>query len=212
VTSPPAQSPLEQLLAERGELQTQLDQRCVRLVKALREKCPAAVPPPRPKPGAITDPVEVSNGDFEPLLRAALADGDGPFLLVEGDSELIVDPARTRVLTGEGLILVALGVACDQTGPAEITVPFGVGSQQADAGMIVTTEHAPRGPEVIVTRWGEALIALAWEGLMSVLSGLTRHAGPDLDVAPLIPAAVTATKGAVTVVPQARHDADRHKR
>jgi hypothetical protein len=60
-----------------------------------------------------------------------------------------------------------------------------------------------------VGRWGEALIAVAWEALMSVLAGLTRHAGTDLDVAPLIPTGVTATKGSIAVLPQARHEADR---
>jgi hypothetical protein len=75
--------------------------------------------------------------------------------------------------------------------------------------MIATTEHRPRGPEIVVARWGEALIALAWQAWMSVLAGLTRHAGTDLDVAPLIPTGVTATSGSIAVLPQARHEADR---
>lgn len=205
---------LERLLAERGELATALDARCARLLKQLRDQCPGAIAPRDLDPGATADPVVVRGDDLDRLLRAALAsdDGDddaGPFLLADGESALLVDPARSRVLTADGLVLVVLGVDCDQTGPVEVTVPFAVGGEQRDAGMIATTEARPRGPAVLAERWGEALIALAWEALVSVFAGLTRHAGTDLDVAPLIPGAMQAAKGSITVVPQARHPADR---
>jgi hypothetical protein len=212
VPSPLVRPQLERLLAERRDLNTALDEKCAQLLKQLRERCPDAVPPHSLKPGTLADPGVVKNDELDDLLRAALAGDaarDEPVLLVDGDSELIVDPAHSRVLTADGLILVVLGVDCDQTGPTEVTIPFGVGTEEANAGMIATTEQRPRGPEIVVGRWGEALIALAWEALISVLAGLTRHAGTDLDVAPLIPTGVTAAKGSIAVLPQARHEADR---
>lgn len=204
-------SRLERLLAQRTALRTPLDERCARLLKQLREQCPGAVPPPPPKPGGLSEPIVVGATDLDRLLRAALSaeDADGVVLLTDGDSELLVDPARSRALIGEGVILVALGVECDQTGAAEVTVPFAVGSAQATAGMIMATERVPRGPAIVTGRWGEALVAMAWEALVGVTAGLSRHVGGDLDAAPLIPGALAAAPGSITVVPQARHRADR---
>ena len=212
MTSPSVHRRLERLLAERAVLETPLDDRCADLIKRLREQCPQVIPPPRPKPGDLSDPIVVDTKDLERLIQSALytEDADREFvLLTDGESELVVDPSRTRTLTGEGVILVVLGVECDQTGPAEATVTFAAGTENATAGMILATEQAPRGPEVICARWGAALVALAWEALLSVTAGLTRLLGTDLDGVPLIPGALLATRNGITVVPQARHEADR---
>jgi hypothetical protein len=203
---------LEQLLAERTALGSTLDDRCAKLLAQLRKQCPGAVPPPAPEPGGVSEPVAVKSKDLDRLLRAALSPetaGEEVVLLTDGDSELLVDPARSQALVDEGLVLVVLGVDCDQTGPAEVVVPFAVGSEGATAGMIMTTERVPRGPVVVTGRWGEALVAMAWEALVAVAAGLSRHVGADLDAAPLIPGALVATSGSITVVTQARHRADR---
>jgi hypothetical protein len=124
---------LDRLLAERAALGTTLDDRCAKLLRRLREQCPQAVPPPKPEPGGLSDPVVVETRDLERLVRTALhaeAD-DGLVLLVDGESELLVDPSRTRVLTGEGVVLVVLGVECDQTGAVEVTIPFAAGTEDA---------------------------------------------------------------------------------
>jgi hypothetical protein len=203
---------LERLLAERAPLETQLDDRCAALLERLREQCPQAVPPPKPKPGGLSDPVVVATKDLEGLVQTALHSGtgdEGLVLLTDGESELLVDPARTRVLTGDGVVLVVLGVECDQTGAVEVTVPFAAGTEDATAGMILATEQAPRGHPAVTGRWGQALVAMAWEALLSVAAGLTRHAGTDLDAVPLIPGALLAAKDGITLLPQARHDTDR---
>jgi hypothetical protein len=203
---------LERLLAERTAVGTKLDDRCARLLAQFRKQCPGAVPPPAPEPGGVSEPVSVKAEDLDRLLRAALSPEDADeevVLLTDGDSELLLNPARSRALIGESMVLVVLGVECDQTGPAEVVVPFAVGSEGATAGMIMATEHVPRGPAVVTGRWGEALVAMAWEALVAVTAGLSRHAGTDLDAAPLIPGALLAVKGAITVVPQARHQTDR---
>jgi hypothetical protein len=210
--TPFVRRPLERLLAERAVVGSTLDARCAELLRRLREQCPGAVPPPPPKPGGLADPVAVGTDDLERLVRAALSTADaddGVILLADGESELIVDPARTRTLTAEGVVLVVLGVECDQTGPVEVTVPFAAGTENATTGMVLATEQVPRGPEILIRRWGPALVALAWEALLSVTAGLTRHAGTDLDTAPLIPGALLATRSGITVVPQARHETDR---
>ena len=211
MTSASSRTRLERLLADRAALRTDLDDRCAALLAQLRKRCPGAVPPPAPEPGGVSEPVAVDAKDVGRLLQAALAagDGDGVVLLAEGDSELLVDPGRSRVRVGEGMVLVVLAVECDQTGPAEVTVPFAVGSDGATAGMVMATEQVPRGPAIVTGRWGEALVAMAWEALVAVMAGLSRHAGTDLDAAPLIPGALVAATGSITVVPQARHETDR---
>jgi hypothetical protein len=203
---------LERLLAERTALGTKLDDRCAKLLAQFRKQCPGAVPPPAPEPGGVSEPVAVKAKDLDRLLRAALSPEDADeevVLLTDGDSQLLVDPARSRALIGEGMVLVVLGVDCDQTGPAEVVVPFAVGSEGATAGMIMATEQVPRGPAEVTGRWGEALVAVAWEALVGVTAGVSRHVGTDLDAAPLIPGALVATSGSITVVTQARHRADR---
>jgi hypothetical protein len=202
---------LERLLAERAALGTPLDDHCAQLLERLRKECPEAVPPPKPKPGGLSDPVMVTTEQFQRLVRSALQaeDREGPVLLIDGESELLVDPARTRVLTGEGVLLVVLHVECDQTGAVEVTVPFAAGTEDATAGMILVAEQAPRGHPAVTGRWGQALVAMAWEALLSVAAGLTRHAGTDLDAAPLIPGGLLAAKDGITVLPQARHETDR---
>jgi hypothetical protein len=203
---------LERLLSERAPLGTGLDEQCAALLAQLRERCPQAVPPPTPKPGELSDPVVVGITELQGLVQAALGGGtgdEGLVLLSDGDSELLVDPGRTRVLTADGVVLVVLGVECDQTGRVEVTVPFATGSEAATAGMVMATEQVPRGDPAVTARWAEALVAMAWEALLSVTAGLTRHAGTDLDAAPLLPGALLAGKDGVTVLPQARHEHDR---
>jgi hypothetical protein len=209
-----ANSRLEQLLTERAALKTPLDKRCAELLERLRKLCPDVLPPPTPKPGGLSDPIVIETGDLEPLIQTALQTtaADEVLLLTDAESELLVDPARTRVLTTEGLVLVVLAVECDQTGPAEVTVPFATGTESRTTGMILATEQTPRGPELLTGRWGPALTALAWEALLSVTAGLTRHAGTDLDTAPLIPGALLATRNGITVLPQARHETERRRR
>jgi hypothetical protein len=212
MTSASTRTRLGRLLAERTALRTGLDDRCAALLAQLRKRCPGAVPPPPAEPGGVSEAVAVDAKEFDRLLQAALAEADGDdgvVLLVDGESELLVDPARSRARIGDGLILVVLGVECDQTGPVEVTVPFAVGSDAATAGMVMATEQVPRGPAVITVRWGEALVAMAWEALVAVTAGLSRHVGTDLDAAPLIPGALVAEPGSLTVVSQARHEADR---
>jgi hypothetical protein len=211
MTTAPVRTRLERLLAERAALRTRLDDRCARLLEQLRRRCPGAVPPPPPPPGGISEPVTIDAEDLDRLLQTALApeDGGDVLLLTDGDSELLVDPARCRARVGDGVVLVVLGVECDQTGPAQVVVPFAVGSEGATAGMVMATEQLPRGPAIVVGRWGEALVAMAWEALVAVAAGLSRHVGTDLDAAPLIPGALLASPGSLALVPQARHRADR---
>ena len=205
-------SELRELLASRAARGTVLDAQCKRLVAEVRRRCPGVLKDEPVKPGEPIAAVTLSDKDLSALVGAALAAGDRPTaMLSNGDSELLLHAGDTTVVARDGLVLVALTVECDQTGPRQVTVPFAVGSAASPAGLVAVTEPVPRGPWEIVGVWGETLVALAWRALLEVASGISRHAGGDVDAMPLLPGAIDAVPGSVNVTPQARHEIDRSR-
>ena len=211
----PRRAALEQLLATSVPVRAELDERCRELLERLRERCPEALQRDPVPPGEIRDPVVLDDGQASELFIAALADerGTEALLLSDGANELLVRLGECRLIAREGLLLASLIVESEQTGAVEVTIPFAVGSDQTLSGMVMATEDTPRGPTAIVTIWGEALQALAWEALLTLTAGLTRHTGTDVEAGPLIPGALLAARGEMRIVPQARHliDLDRKR-
>jgi hypothetical protein len=115
----------------------------------------------------------------------------------------------TRVRTQEGLVLVALTLECDQTGIAEVVVPFAVGTDEQPAGLVAVSETKPRGAEVLVDRWGEAIVATAWRALIEAATVVAKDHGSDLDGAPLRAGALIVGRRGIAVVPQAQHPFER---
>jgi hypothetical protein len=190
---------------------------CERAVAALRQKCPDAFPDDPLKPGQPAPPVAVPLETAQALYRAAFAAAAGPgeagradaAVWTQSDAELLVRPAKVRVRFLDGLVLVGVPVFCEQTEDAEVVVAFAVGAEDAPAGMVIATERLPRGPAVIVDRWGDALAAAAHRALITLVQGIAGAAGEDLDGAPLLPAALQASADGLEVTPQACHAFDR---
>jgi hypothetical protein len=65
---------------------------------------------------------------------------------VRGESQLAVGLTGIRVTTQEGLVGVVLPVRCDQTGRAEVTVTFAVGSEKQPAGLFAAAHRGRPGP------------------------------------------------------------------
>jgi hypothetical protein len=104
------------------------------------------------------------------LARAAGAEGD-VVVWHDGDSELLLRPAQARLERGgDSIVVVRVPVFCDQTGEIEVVVPFAV-SRDPDRGLVAATDAVPRGPAEVVNRWGDPLVAAAWEALVVVASG-----------------------------------------
>ncbi len=168
-------------------------------------------------PGATAPPVDIRQGSVQRLTVAALGaayvpTADTPPTEViwhDHDGEVLVHLDRTQVVMFPGLVLIALTLESDQTGAAQLIVPFAVGSPENPAGLIAVTEPRPRGPQALVDRWGQAAIAAAWQALLDVAHGLSLRAGVDQDGARLIPGALSTDGTALSVIPQARHAADR---
>jgi hypothetical protein len=137
------------------------------------------------------------------LLRSALRTAAAPrsrskdpaVLWREGEDALQVYPARAQTRIGEGWLLVELPVRCEETGLTQVVVAFGL-PRQVGAGSVVTVERPPRGPAVVVNRWGDALVALVWTSLHRVLETWARGGG-DQD---LVPAGVAVTAAGLSVL------------
>lgn len=128
----------------------------------------------------------------------------------EGPAALLVDLAHIDVRVGSGLITVSIPVSCDQL-PGErgvVDVDFVVGTADRPTGLLAAATD-PRGPRVVIRRWGEALTALAWQSVLGSMGGVAAATGRDRDGASLIPVALTATPGALNLLTQARHEMDR---
>lgn len=192
---------------------------CEKAVAALRRKCPDAFPPAPLKPGQPGRPIELPTETAAVLYGSAFAATAGPRVAEEqrgvvwtqGDDELLVRLADVRVRILDGLVLVGVPVFCEQTGDTEIVVAFAVGAPDAPTGMLIATEDAPRGPAIIVDRWGEALVDAAHRALLHLAQDVAAVAGTDIGGDHLLPAALEASDAGLSVLPQARHAFDRHE-
>jgi hypothetical protein len=187
---------------------TPLDAECAQAVAALRQRCPQAFRGEPLRPGQLAAPVPLGPKQARRLFRAAF--GTAPaFVWTSGEDELLVRAASVALLIRDGFVLVSVPVFTDQTGDAEVVVPFAVGRADAPVGLIMATEPVPRGPSVVVERWGSELVAACWQALVRVAGAVAAAAGVDVDHQPLLPVSLQATPDGLVVLPQARHAFDR---
>lgn len=172
--------------------------------------------PPAPGPitsGEVSHPVTVEDNQASELMRVAAKRAAGLFrptkraevVWVNGDSELAVNLVDLHVKLGDGLIWVIIPVRCDQTGDAMIEVVFAVGSPRQPSGLYASTYRRPNGPELIVSAWGDALVAFAWQCVLGMVSGIAGATGKDSRGNVLVPVELVATERALQIVPMARH-------
>jgi hypothetical protein len=161
--------------------------------------------------GDTTPQVSLAPDRLQALVRTALAldDKTPAYVWVDGDSELALHADQSRVALVPGAIIVGLAVECDQTGAAEVTVPFAVGAKGVDAGMVMSAPGRPDGPPTVVDRWGAVLLAAAYRAVLDVVTAAAATAGVDRDGQPLIPGAMTTDGKTLAITPQARHAIDR---
>jgi hypothetical protein len=186
-----------------------LDRHCRKLLRELEKRCPGLLPTGPLPDGEVADTIVVDQKDVEQLFSTALGVDNRrrkkPVIWEQAGSELLVHLHRVRVAVLDGLILIGIPVETVETGRAEVTVAFAVGTPDRLAGMVATTEAKPRGPAAIVDLWAEALTAFAWQTLLDVVERLAARTGVDLDGEPLLPGALVADKGRLGLIPQAAH-------
>jgi hypothetical protein len=168
-------------------------------------------------PGSVAGPITVSAAALQTSIIAALGSryaapgGTAPQQVVwyDHDGEVLFTIGDTVVNLMNGLVLVALTLQTDQTGPGQVTVPLGVGTPSQPVGMTVATELRPRSPiPLLVDRWGDAATAAAWGALIDVAKTMAEQAGADSNGAAYVPGAMSATSTGFTVTPQARQAMD----
>jgi hypothetical protein len=124
---------------------------------------------------------------------------------VEGESELAVVFSAMKVATAEGVLAVQIPVRCDQTGAATVEVAFACGKADEPAGLYAASLRRPLGPELIVTTWGDSLVAFAWQGLLGLVAGIAGATGKDERGNLLVPVEMIASRRGLHIVPMARH-------
>lgn len=86
---------------------------------------------------------------------------------VDGGDEVVVHLDSLAVAVDDGVLLVRLDLETDETGRATLVVAFAVGEDE-DGGVLLTTEDRPRGPDVLVARWGDAVIEAAHAAVLDL--------------------------------------------
>jgi hypothetical protein len=166
-----------------------------------------------PGPGTRLDPVTLKLEQLAPVVAAAARKALGvseaargtQVVWAEGADELLVDAGGVSLETDDGLVQIIVPVFCDQIGEEKIRVTFAVGSPDRPAGMIVAAGRVPEGPLVIVSRWGDSLVALAWSVLVGAVNAVAGAIAVDQSGSPLISGEIVAQRGVLTIVPFARH-------
>lgn len=139
------------------------------------------------------------------LFRAGQASAKREVVWVSGDNELAVSLDDLRVQFADGLMRVHLAVRCDQTGPTRVTVTLACGSVNEPAGLYVATPRRPEGPALVVTTWGDALVAFAWQCVLGLATGIAGALGKDQRGNVLVPVELVASPRGLWVASMARH-------
>lgn len=163
--------------------------------------------------GDVFEKVFIEAGKAVELVRVAARGAAGFFratqrtevVWVEGGNELAVGFAALDVKFSTGLIRLSIPVRCDQTGSAGVELLFAVGSPEQPAGLYAACARRPNGPEVIVTTWGEPLVAFGWQSVLGLVTGIAAATGKDRRGNLLVPVELSVTARGVEIVPMARH-------
>src|SRR5215510_11617868 len=98
---------------------------CKRLLAELRKRCPGLIPPDPLGAGQVGPEIPLDPKTAQALVQAALKPARAETILLhEGDNELLVDVSGIALNFGDGIVVVAIPVRCDQVKRAIIQVPF----------------------------------------------------------------------------------------
>lgn len=152
----------------------------------------------------------LSRADIQRLFRAALiraCGGDARasargVLWRDGSDEVIVYAARAIVSMGPALLVTSIPVYTDESGDAQVVVPFVTNPAESPWGLIAATETKPRGPAAVIDVFGDALVAVAWAALVEAAAAWAGAAGNAAGNGRLTPAGLSATKEGLLVIGQ----------
>ena len=175
------------------------------LLEILRKQDPMALPSEPLKPGGKGAVMGLGSAALTRLVRiaaAGLSQGAGEVVWDDGVNQILVQPGAIEVTLTDGRLRVAIPVETD-AGRTVMTVPFALGGKERVAGLVTATLDRPAGDATIAAIWGEALIALAWGAVMDAVESLAGASGRDTGNDRLVPRAVAASHGRLTIETQA---------
>jgi len=227
--TPPRINPSNSDLSPSGETEgprPRLEAACREHLAFVRKNCPGLLPGGPVDPGVSIEPIPVDPKQATTLVRTAVVQAAGggrpgrpgaaedAVVWTDGTDSLLVLLDSVKVATGDGLVTVGIDVACDEAASAggdlrsHVDVDLVVGTAARPTGLLAAAT-VPRGPAVVVDRWHDALVALAWQALLDAADGLSAAAGRDPDGAGLVPTGWSGSKQGLAIGAQARHPFDR---
>lgn len=137
-------------------------------------------PAPSPyEPDASVDPVPAQAVQTAVLRRfggdRVWADRSvGPSRVVWTDlgDEVIVHLDSLRFVAEDGLIRASIDLESDQTGRQSMTVEVALGDTRDDGALVATMESVPQGHAGLAARWGQAIQAAVWGGVLDLAQEL----------------------------------------
>ena len=153
---------------------------------------------PKSAGALVVTAAKLAAGFFRPTTRQEI-------VWVEGDSQLAVGIAGVGLTVGDGVARITIPVRCDQTGADVVAVTLAVGGPDRPAGLYAATLRRPEGPTPVIDAWGEALVAFAWQTLLTLATQVAGALGKDARGNVLVPAALTASRTGLSILPMARH-------
>lgn len=90
----------------------------------------------------------------------------GPVVWEDSESEVIVHVDTLRFAIKSGLALFEIHLEADGIGLVPMIVPFTIGRDATSASLIISTEHLPRGEQLMTHRWGEIVQEHLWYALL----------------------------------------------
>ena len=100
----------------------------------------------------------------------------------------------------------AFRCAATRPAPASIELLFaGRLAASSPAGLYAAAARRPNGPDIIVSTWGDALVAFAWQCVLGLVTGIAAATGKDQRGNLLVPVEIAVTGRGIEIVPMARH-------
>ncbi len=176
------------------------------VMETIRDRLPEALPLQPVPTGSKGADLPVTSSALSRLLQlAAVARSDGQDNVIwdDGINQLIVHASRIKAVVTDGQVRIDIPVAADGL-KTTMRVPFAVGSENRLAGLVAATVSRPAGNAVVARVWGDALVALAYGALMDAVESMAGASGRDVKNGRLVPRALVARQGRLTIESQAR--------
>ncbi|NVB40587.1 hypothetical protein G6O69_22290 [Pseudenhygromyxa sp. WMMC2535] len=84
-------------------------------------------------------------------------------------SSVAVYPSSLRLRVEAGFVVAAVDLETDQTGREAVEMVFFLGRSDRGDGLVATTTMDGDDPSGLRTRWGEALRAALWDGVLDLV-------------------------------------------